>query len=169
MHCVKAKLCETHRMYAPSLQSLKPIPKNLVQRTRFCVMVDSTIPCDLPCDNVLPDVMVVTMPLSSLPEMAEVVLSMFAPELEGSLGKFIFVNIIDHLACEGLLQKVLPAMGTREAAAMKWRGCSTKQQLQWRGLQKCSAHPAQNPCIYRISSGHEVLRSCATTIRVHAD
>ena len=70
---------EFHSVYAHTLQSLEPIPKNLVPRTRCCVMVDSTIPCDLLYDNIMPDVMVVTMPLSRL------AVAMFAPEIEGSL------------------------------------------------------------------------------------
>ena len=68
-------------------------------------MVVSTIPCDLPYDNVVPDVMVVRVPLSRLPEMAEVAVAMFAPEFEGSLKepppKRFFENLIDHMACEG--------------------------------------------------------------------
>ena len=79
------KIRETHGVYACSLQSLKLIRTNLAQRTGYFVMVDSTIPCDLPYDNVVPDVMVVTMPLSHLPEVSEVVVSIFAQELEGSL------------------------------------------------------------------------------------
>ena len=72
-------------------------------------MVDSTIKCDLPYDNVVPDMMVVTMLLSWLPEIAEVALAMFSPEIEGSLKeplpkRFDFANVINHLACEGLLQ-----------------------------------------------------------------
>ena len=46
-------------------------------------MVDSTVPCDLPLDSIIPDVLVVTLPLSRLPEMAEVAIAMFLPELEG--------------------------------------------------------------------------------------
>ena len=92
--------CETHSsVYTRSLESLKPIPKNLVQRTRFCVMMDLAIPCDLPYENVVSDVIVVTMPLSRLPEMAEVA--------------------VDHLACEDLLQdlpRVLRKLPNREAA-----------------------------------------------------
>ena len=72
---------ETHSVHPRSLESLKPISKNLLQRTRFCVMVDSAFLCDLPYENVVPDVIVVTMPLSRLPEMAEVAVTMFAPEL----------------------------------------------------------------------------------------
>ena len=64
------------------------------------------------------------MPLSRLPEMAEVAIAMFAPELEGSQKEppaklFIFVNLIDHMACEGLLEelpRVLREMSNRDAA-----------------------------------------------------
>ena len=114
----------THSAYARSLQSLKPIPKNLVQRTRYCVMVNSTIHCGLPYDNIVPDVMVVAMPFSRLPEMAQVAVARFASELEGSLKepplkKFIFANLIDHLACKGLLPdlpQTLRDMNNLEAA-----------------------------------------------------
>ena len=75
---------ETHSVYPRCLVSLKPIHKNLIRRTRFCVMKVSTVPCDLPIDNIVPDVMVFNVTLARLPEMAEVALAMFAPELEGS-------------------------------------------------------------------------------------
>ena len=114
---------EAHNVYARSLKSLKPILKNVVQRTTCCVMVALIISCVLPYD-VLPDVMVVTMPLARPPEMAEVVVSMFAPELEGSEKEqppkeFVLANLIDPLACEGLLQnlpQLLRDMGAIEAS-----------------------------------------------------
>ena len=74
---------ETHSRYPRCLEAMKPISKEEIQRTRYCVMVDSTVPCDLPLDNIIPDVLVVTIPLSRLPEMAEVAIAMFSPELEG--------------------------------------------------------------------------------------
>ena len=48
----------------------------------------------------MPDVMVATMPLWRLPEMAEMVVAMFAPELVGSLRepppqRVMFANLID--------------------------------------------------------------------------
>ena len=105
---------ETHSVFPRSLEALKPIPRNLIQRTRYCVIVYSTVPCDLPYDNFVPDVMMVTMPLLRLPEMAEVAIALFAPELEGSQRepppkRFIFANLVDHMACEGLLED-LPRM-----------------------------------------------------------
>ena len=65
---------------ANTLKAMKPMSKEAIQRTRYCVMVDSTVPCDLPLDNVIPDVLVVTMPLSRLPERAEVAIALFSPE-----------------------------------------------------------------------------------------
>ena len=71
-------------------------------------MIDSTVPCDLPLENIIPDELVVTMPLSRLHEMAEVAITMFSPELEGPQKKppprrVIFANLMGHVACEGLL------------------------------------------------------------------
>ena len=49
------------------------------------------------------------MPLARLPEITELVAAMFAPELGGSQKesppkRFIFANLVDHMACEGLSQ-----------------------------------------------------------------
>ena len=115
---------ETHGQYPRSLRAIKPISKDALQRTRYCVMMDSTVPCDLPFDNLVPDVLVVTMPLSRLPEMAEVAIAMFASELEGSQReppprRIIFSNLMDHMACEGQLQdlpRLLREITTRDAA-----------------------------------------------------
>ena len=59
---------------------MKPMSREAIQRTRYCVMVDSTVPCNLPLDNVIPDVLVVTMPLLRLPERAEVAIALFSPK-----------------------------------------------------------------------------------------
>ena len=64
------------------------------------------------------------MPLSRLPEMAEVAIAMFSPELEGPQKKPLhrrvsFANLMDHMACEGLLEdlsRMLREMSTHEAA-----------------------------------------------------
>ena len=88
---------------------MKPMSKEAIQRTGYCVMVDSTVPCDLPLDNVFPDVLVVTMPLSRLPEMAEVAIALFSPEgpqSEPPPSRIIVANLMDHMACEGLLENL---------------------------------------------------------------
>ena len=120
-HCNKAK---PGRPTDSIPEVSKPISKNSLQRTRYCVMMDSTVPCDLPFDNLVPDVLVVTMPLSRLPEMAKVAIVMFAPELEGSQReppprRILFSNLMDHMVCEGQLQdlpRLLREMTTRDAA-----------------------------------------------------
>ena len=96
--------------------------KEAIQRTRYCVMVDSTVPCDLPLDNVIPDELVVTMPLSRLPEMAEVAIALFSAEGHQSElppSRTIFANLMDHMACEGLLENLphlLREMSNNETA-----------------------------------------------------
>ena len=42
---------------------MKPLLKGALQRARYCVAVDSTYKSDLPIDNLMPDVVVLTMPL----------------------------------------------------------------------------------------------------------
>ena len=118
---------ETHSRNPRCLEAMKPISKEAIQRTRYCVMIDSTVPRDIPLDNIVPDVLVVTMPLSRLPEMtevAEVAIAIFFPELEGPQKEppprgIIFANVMDHIACEGLLEnlpRLLREMSTNEAA-----------------------------------------------------
>ena len=92
----------------PILTSLKPLLKSVLQRARYCLVVDSTCRSDLQIDNLMPDVMMMTMPLARIPEMAEMVVAIFAPELTGFLKepppqRMIIANVLDHMACEGLL------------------------------------------------------------------
>ena len=113
---------ETHSQYPRNLKAMKPISKEAIQRTRYCVMIDPTVPCDLPLDNIIPDVLVVTMPLSRLPEMAEVAFALFSPEgpqSEPPPRRIIFANLMDHMACEGLIENLphmLREMSANEAA-----------------------------------------------------
>ena len=113
---------ETHSQYSKNPQAMKPMSKEAIQHTRYCVMIDSTVPCDLPLDNVIPDVLVVTMPLSRLPEMAEVAIALFSPEgpkSELPPSRIIFANLTDHMACEGLLENLphlLREMSSNETA-----------------------------------------------------
>ena len=56
----------------------------------------------------MPDVLVLTMPLFRFPEIAEMVGAMYDPNLRGSQKepspqRVIFANLLDHMACEGLL------------------------------------------------------------------
>ena len=100
---------ETHSQYPRGLKAMKSMSLEAILRTRYCVMVDSTVPCDLPLDNIIPDALVVTMPLSRLPEMVEVAIALFSPEgpqSELSPSRIVFANLMDHMACEGLLENL---------------------------------------------------------------
>ena len=100
---------EANARYACNLRSLKPLLKAALQRARYCMAVDSTCRSDLPIDNLMPDVLVLTMPLSRFTEIAEMVGAMYDPNLRGSQKepppqRVIFANLLDHMACEGLLR-----------------------------------------------------------------
>ena len=95
--------------YARNLRSLKPLLKAALQRARYCMAVDSTCRSDLPIDNLMPDVLVLTMPLSRFAEIAEMVGAIYDPNLRGSQKepppqRVIFANLLDHMACAGLLR-----------------------------------------------------------------
>ena len=59
----------------------------------------------------MPDVMAITMPLARIPEMAEMVVAVFDPNLTDSLKepppqRVIIANVLDHMACEGQLKNL---------------------------------------------------------------
>ena len=90
---------------------MKPLLKGALQRARYSVAVDSTCKSNLPIDNLMPDVLVLTMPLSRFAEVAGMVGAMYDPNLKGSLKepppqRVIFANLLDHVACEGLLREL---------------------------------------------------------------
>ena len=102
---------EANARYARNLRSLKPLLKAALQRARYCMAVDSTCRSDLPIDNLMPDVLVLTMPLSRFAEIVEMVGAMYDPNLRGSQKepppqRVIFANLLDHMACEGLLREL---------------------------------------------------------------
>ena len=100
---------EANARYARNIVTMKPLLKAALQRARYCVAVDSTCKSDLPIDNLMPDVLVLTMPLSRFAEVAKMVGVMYDPNLRGSLKepppqRVIFANLLDHMVCEGLLR-----------------------------------------------------------------
>ena len=102
---------EANDRYARNVISMKPLLKGALQRARYWVAVDSTCKSDLPIDNLMPDVLVLTMPLSRFAEVAKMVGAMYDPNLRGSLKepspkRVIFANLLDHMACEGLLREL---------------------------------------------------------------
>ena len=97
--------------YAKGLEAQLPMPKEMLRRARYKLIIDATFLKNVPIDNVLSDVIVMTIPLSRIPEMAEVVVTMFDPEVTGTYRKpppkrVIFSNVLDHLACEGLMTRL---------------------------------------------------------------
>ena len=106
---------EANARYARNLRSLKPLLKAALQRARYCIAVDSTCRSDLPIDNLMPDVLVLTMPPSRFAEVAEMVGAIYDPNLRGSQKepppqRVIFANLLDHMACEGLLHDLAAIM-----------------------------------------------------------
>ena len=102
---------EANAGYARNIITMKPLLKSALQRARYCVAVDSTCKSGLPIDNLMPDVLVLTMPLSRFAEVAEMVGAMYDPNLRGSLKEpppelVIFANLLDHMVCEGLLREL---------------------------------------------------------------
>ena len=100
---------EANARYARNIVSMKPLLKAALQRARYSVAVDSTCRSDLPIDNLMPDVLVLTMPLSRFADIAEMIGVMYDPNLRRSLKKptpqrVIFAILLDHMVCEGLLR-----------------------------------------------------------------
>ena len=107
----EAETWEANARYARSIISMKPLLKGALQRARYCMALDSICKSDLQIDNLMPDVLVLTMPLSRFAEVAEMVGAMYDPNLRGSLKeppprRVIFANLLDHMACEGLLREL---------------------------------------------------------------
>ena len=102
---------EANARYARNIIAMKPLLKNALQRMRYCVAEDSTCESDLPIDNLMPDVLVLTMPLSRFAEVAKMVGAMYDPSLRGLLKeppprRVIFANLLDHMVCEVLLREL---------------------------------------------------------------
>ena len=102
---------EANARYARHSMSLKPQLKSALQCARYCVLIDSTCRSNLPIDSFLPDVLAITMPLARIPEMADMVVAMFDPNLTGlpkepPPQRVIIANVLDHMACEGLLMNL---------------------------------------------------------------
>ena len=98
--------------YARDLEAQLAMPKERLQRARYALILDSTFLKTVPVENVLSDVMVTTIPLSRIPEMAEVVVAMFDPEMTGSTyrepppKRALVSNVFDHLARERLMTRL---------------------------------------------------------------
>ena len=87
------------------------MPKERLQPARYALIIDSTFLKSVPIDNVLSDVMVTTIPLSRIPELAGVEVKMFDLAMTGSYRepipkRVIFSNVFDHLPCESVMTRL---------------------------------------------------------------
>ena len=101
--------------YARNPITLLPMGKDLLQKTRIALFVDSTIKSLYTANNTLMDVRLMNMPCTTLNEMAEVTDKMFTPAAAETIPLppiLIYSNVIDHLALRGSLRH-FDALSTR--------------------------------------------------------
>ena len=82
-------------------------------------MMDSTVPCDLPIDNLVPDVLVVATAGDGRSSHCHVRSGVGRISKGATTAEDFFSNLMDHMACEGQLQdleRLLRKMTTRDAA-----------------------------------------------------
>ena len=84
-----------------ALEAQLPMPKDRLQRARYNLLIDYTFLINIPLDNVLHEVMVMTLPLPRILEVGEVLVTMFHLEMTGiyrkpTLRKVVISNVIDH-------------------------------------------------------------------------
>ena len=93
--------------YARDPITLLQMGKDLLQKTRIALFVDSTIKSSYNANNTLMDVRLMNMPCTSLGEMAEVTGKIFTPAAAETIPLppiLVYSNVIDHLALRGLLR-----------------------------------------------------------------
>ena len=87
--------------------TLLPMGKDLLQKTRIALFVDSTIKSSYNANNTLKDVRLMNMPCTSLSEIAEVTDKIFTPAAAETIPLppiLVYSNVIDHLALRGTLR-----------------------------------------------------------------
>ena len=93
--------------YARDPIALLPMGKDLLQKTRIALFVDSTNKSSSNSNNTLMDVSLMNMPCTSLCEMAEVIDKIFTPAAAETIPlppTLVYSNVIDHLALRGSLR-----------------------------------------------------------------
>ena len=93
--------------YARNPITLLPMGKDLLQKTRIALFVDSTIKSSYNSSNTLMDVRLMNMPCTTLNEMAEVTDKIFTPAGTETIPLppiLVYSNVIDHLALRGSLR-----------------------------------------------------------------
>ena len=94
---VEVKTFEINKRYAGDLEAQIPMPKDMLQRTRYALLIDSTFSKNVPIGNVPPDVI-------------EVLVTMSDPTMRGTYKEpppkgVIIYNVFDHMTCENFLLK----------------------------------------------------------------
>ena len=87
--------------YARNPITLLPMGKDLLQKTRIALFVDSTIKSSYNSNNTLMVVRLMNMPCTTLNEMAEVTDKIFTPAAAETIPLppiLVYSNVIDHLA-----------------------------------------------------------------------
>ena len=91
------------RDFKRDLAALLPMGKEMLQKTRIALLIDSTMKATANMHSVLMDVRVMNLPCTSLEEMAEVTCKVFGPTANHAETipfppVLIYSNVIDHLA-----------------------------------------------------------------------
>ena len=97
------------REFKRDLTTLLPMGKEMLQKTRIALFIDSTMKATANMNNTLMDVQVMNLPCSLLEEMAEVTCKVFGPAAIHSEAipfppLLIYSNVIDHLPLRGTLK-----------------------------------------------------------------
>ena len=159
---------EVNPRYARDVEVLLSMLKDRLQRARFALLIDSTLLQNIPIDIVLADVLVVTLPLSRIQEMAEVLVTMFDTEMTGTFkepppSKVIISNIFDHLACEGMAQIAnVELLHPTPAQRTTVRNAATNLARAMEKAQKILKDKLKTPVIFHYDThpGNELAGSC---------
>ena len=97
------------RDFMRDVTTLLPMGKEMLQKTRIALFMDSTMKATANMNNTLMDVRVMNLPCTSLEEMAEVTCKVFGPAANHAETipfppLLIYGNVIDHLALRGTLR-----------------------------------------------------------------
>ena len=90
--------------YARDPITLLPMGKDLLQKTRIALFVDSTIKSSYNSNNTLMDVRLMNMPCTTLSEKTDKIFTPAAAETIPLPPILVYSNVIDHLALRGSLR-----------------------------------------------------------------
>ena len=97
------------RDFMRDITTLLPMGKDMLQKTRIALFMDSTMKATANMNNTMMDVREMNLPCTSLEEMAEVTCKVFGPTVNHTETIpfppiLIYSNMIDHLALRGTLK-----------------------------------------------------------------